>query len=184
MAGAFCPRRGGDAHEEAKVAYIPTNQGHGLFLYGLAELETIDPQRWFEPENAEVLAEATDYLERSQRKFLQALGGWKAFRDALPAEHKAAGQENVDACTRVLGHLGAIFLALLIDRELPDLADAPFGPSNFFIRVSDLSAVQSNLKEAGGETIVAERTTFYGARETTVRAPCGTVVTFAQFGER
>lgn len=48
-----------------------------------------------------------------------------------------------------------------------------------FIEVTDLGAIQQAL---GGEgVLVAERTTFYGSRETIVRTPYGQVVTFAQF---
>ena len=68
-----------------------------------------------------------------------------------------------------------------LNDELPALADVSFGPSNFFIKVSDLAAVQSNLE--GAEILVDEKKTFYGARETLVRAPCGTYVTFAEFDE-
>ncbi len=63
--------------------------------------------------------------------------------------------------------------------DLPVLADLSFGPSNFFIRVNDLAAVQSKLE--GAEILVEERKTFYGATETVVRAPCGNVIIFAQF---
>ena len=69
-----------------------------------------------------------------------------------------------------------------LNDDLPALADVSFGPSNFFIKVSDLAAVQSKLK--GAEILVDEKKTFYGARETVVRAPCGTYVTFAQFDEQ
>ncbi len=68
-----------------------------------------------------------------------------------------------------------------LKEDLPELADVPFGPSNFFIKVNDLAAVQSKLE--GAEILLAERKTFYGATETVVRAPCGSIVTFAQFDE-
>ncbi len=68
-----------------------------------------------------------------------------------------------------------------LNDELPALADVSFGPSNFFIKVSDLAAVQSNLE--GAEILIEERKTFYGATETVVRAPCGSIITFAQFDE-
>ncbi len=66
--------------------------------------------------------------------------------------------------------------------DLPALADVSFGPSNFFIKVNDLAAVQSKLE--GAEILVDEKKTFYGATETVVRAPCGSIVTFAQFDEQ
>ena len=65
--------------------------------------------------------------------------------------------------------------------DLPVLADLSFGPSNFFIKVNDLAAVQSKLE--GAEILLDERKTFYGATETVVRAPCGSIITFAQFDE-
>ena len=73
-------------------------------------------------------------------------------------------------------------LSASLKDDLPVFADMSFGPSNFFIRVTDLAAVQSKLE--GAEVLVKERKTFYGATETVVRAPCGNVITFAQFDER
>ena len=69
-----------------------------------------------------------------------------------------------------------------LKEDLPELAEVPFGPSNFFIQVNDLAAVQSKLD--GAEILLDERKTFYGATETVVRAPCGSIVTFAQFDEQ
>ena len=66
--------------------------------------------------------------------------------------------------------------------DMPSLVDQSYGPSFLYVQVEELKAVQAKLDGAGGEVIVDERQTFYGARETTVRAPCGTVVTFAEFG--
>ena len=50
-----------------------------------------------------------------------------------------------------------------------------------FIEVDDVDAVARALE--GVDVVVPMRTTFYGAREIFVRAPCGTVVGFAEFGE-
>jgi hypothetical protein len=44
--------------------------------------------------------------------------------------------------------------------------------------VDDINAVERVV--AGLEVVVPRRTTFYGAEEIFVRAPCGTVVGFAQ----
>jgi uncharacterized glyoxalase superfamily protein PhnB len=66
-------------------------------------------------------------------------------------------------------------------KDLPDLADMQFGPSNFFIRVADLNSIKPTLE--AGDVVVPERKTFYGAREIVVRAPCGTIATFAEFEE-
>lgn len=55
------------------------------------------------------------------------------------------------------------------------------GGYGLFLEVADLDALKPGLR--GVEVIVPERTTFYGAREIGVRAPCGTPVILAQFGE-
>ncbi len=65
--------------------------------------------------------------------------------------------------------------------EVPAVAELKFGPTNFFIRVSDLNAIKPTIE--AGDVVVPERKTFYGSRETVVRAPCGTIVTFAEFEE-
>ncbi len=65
--------------------------------------------------------------------------------------------------------------------EVPAVAELKFGPTNFFIRVTDLNAIKPTLE--AGDVVVPERKTFYGSREIVVRAPCGTIVTFAEFGE-
>jgi uncharacterized glyoxalase superfamily protein PhnB len=49
-----------------------------------------------------------------------------------------------------------------------------------YIDVDDVNAVERAM--AGLEVVVPRRTTFYGAEEIFVRAPCGTVVGFAQQG--
>ncbi len=65
--------------------------------------------------------------------------------------------------------------------EVPAVAELKFGPTNFFIRVSDLNAIKPTIE--AGDVVVPERKTFYGAREIVVRAPCGTIVNFAEFEE-
>ncbi len=65
--------------------------------------------------------------------------------------------------------------------EVPAVAELKFGHTNFFIRVTDLSAIKPTLE--AGDVVVPERKTFYGSREIVVRAPCGTIVTFAEFEE-
>jgi uncharacterized glyoxalase superfamily protein PhnB len=66
-------------------------------------------------------------------------------------------------------------------KDQPDLADMQFGPINLFIRVESLDAIKATLE--AGDVVVPERKTFYGAREIVVRAPCGSIVTFAEFEE-
>ncbi len=64
--------------------------------------------------------------------------------------------------------------------DIPALAEGPFHKSGaLFVTVDDLEALLPELE--GIEVVVPERTTFYGAREIGVRAPCGTVVLFAEF---
>ncbi len=65
--------------------------------------------------------------------------------------------------------------------DLPAVAELKFGATNFFIRVSDLNAIKPTLE--AGDVVVPERKTFYGSREIVVRAPCGTIVNFAEFEE-
>ncbi len=65
--------------------------------------------------------------------------------------------------------------------EVPAVAELKFGPTSFFVRLSDLNAIKPTIE--AGDVVVPERKTFYGAREIVVRAPCGTIVTFAEFEE-
>ena len=51
-----------------------------------------------------------------------------------------------------------------------------------FIEVADVADVARRLE--GIEVVVPMRKTFYGSEELFVRAPCGTLVGFAQFGAR
>ncbi len=63
--------------------------------------------------------------------------------------------------------------------DIPVLAEGPFARSGaLFIEVDSLDEILPKLD--GVEVVVPERTTFYGAREIFVRAPCGTVVGFAE----
>lgn len=55
-------------------------------------------------------------------------------------------------------------------------------PVFLYVTVSDLDGVVAKL--AGYEIVMAERTTFYGAREVSFREPSGHIVTFAEFPER
>jgi uncharacterized glyoxalase superfamily protein PhnB len=54
------------------------------------------------------------------------------------------------------------------------------GPTYLYIEVDDLAAAMAAT--AGAEVAMAERTTFYGAREFGVKDPGGHFLTFAQFG--
>jgi len=68
-----------------------------------------------------------------------------------------------------------------IAADVPSVAASEAGTrSLLFIEVADVDDVARRLE--GVEVVVPMRTTFYGAREVFVRAPCGTVVGFAQFG--
>jgi uncharacterized glyoxalase superfamily protein PhnB len=71
-----------------------------------------------------------------------------------------------------------------IANDVPAFAAGPFERSGLtlYIEVSDLDEVASRLE--GVEVVVPERKTFYGAREIAVRAPCGTVVMFAEMEEK
>ena len=67
-----------------------------------------------------------------------------------------------------------------IAADVPALAEGDFQRSGhvLFIEVDDLDVILPKLD--GVEVVVPERQTSYGAREVFVRAPCGTVVGFAQ----
>jgi uncharacterized glyoxalase superfamily protein PhnB len=68
-----------------------------------------------------------------------------------------------------------------IAADVPSVAASGAGSRTLlFIEVADVDDVARRLE--GVEVVVPMRNTFYGAREVFVRAPCGTVVGFAQFG--
>lgn len=66
--------------------------------------------------------------------------------------------------------------------DVPAMAALVRAGTPLYIEVENLGDVQSRLGDA--KVIVPERTTFYGAREIFVQAPCGTVVGFAQQEEQ
>lgn len=67
-----------------------------------------------------------------------------------------------------------------LEDDLPMLARGTFSRAGglLYVHVADLDEIERRLEEA--DTVFDERTTFYGAREIGVRAPCGTVVVFAE----
>ena len=65
------------------------------------------------------------------------------------------------------------------DHPHPDTL-ARRGPTFLYIEVDDLA--QTMAATAGAEVVMAERTTFYGAKEFGVKDPAGHFLTFAQFG--
>ena len=68
-----------------------------------------------------------------------------------------------------------------IAADVPSVAESGAGTRTLlYIDVADVEDVARRLD--GVEVAVPMRTTFYGARELFVRAPCGTVVGFAQMG--
>lgn len=68
-----------------------------------------------------------------------------------------------------------------LEDDLPEAA-AEAGPSRAFLFIEVESADQVAEAMEGADWVIPRRTTFYGADEIVVRAPCGTVVTFAEFG--
>ena len=66
-----------------------------------------------------------------------------------------------------------------MEADVPGVASEGHGIT-LYIDVDDINAVERVV--AGLEVVVPRRTTFYGAEEIFVRAPCGTVVGFAQPG--
>jgi uncharacterized glyoxalase superfamily protein PhnB len=68
-----------------------------------------------------------------------------------------------------------------MDADVPGVAASSAGHGiTLYIDVDDINAVERVV--AGLEVVVPRRTTFYGAEEIFVRAPCGTVVGFSQPG--
>ncbi|MGD2136536.1 MAG: hypothetical protein PVF27_10260 [Gemmatimonadales bacterium] len=79
------------------------------------------------------------------------------------------------------GNVGVMYQSRAsVAADVPHLAQGSFdrGGVGLFIEVASLDAVLPALE--GIEVVVPERTTFYGAREIFVRAPCGTLVGFAE----
>ena len=66
-----------------------------------------------------------------------------------------------------------------MDADVPGVA-APGHGIALYVDVDDINAIERVM--AGFDVVVPRRTTFYGADEIFVRAPCGTVVGFAQPG--
>ena len=70
-----------------------------------------------------------------------------------------------------------------IEKDVPGMAQGPLSRTNLFIEVEQLAEVMAKVEHA--PVVVPERHTFYGAHEYGVRAPCGTVVLFAEMeGEK
>lgn len=68
-----------------------------------------------------------------------------------------------------------------IEADVPSVAASGAGTrSLLYIEVGDVADVARRL--TGIEPAVPMRKTFYGSEEIFVRAPCGTLVGFAQFG--
>ena len=107
------------------------------------------------------------------------LGFWEelGFKKTM----EVPGDDGLNFATVSSGAVEVMYQTTASLADLPALAEMEFGPTNFFIRVSDLNAIKPNLE--AGDVVVPERKTFYGAREIVVRAPCGTLVTFAEFEE-
>lgn len=66
-----------------------------------------------------------------------------------------------------------------VKQDLPPLAEGSWRGA-LYLEIDDLDAVAHQL--AGTPTVVARRTTSYGAQELWVREPGGNVVAFAQQG--
>ena len=68
-----------------------------------------------------------------------------------------------------------------IRKDDPNRERMTKGPTFLYVEVENLEAVKAAVKDA--KVAMAERTTFYGAREIGVLDPGGHVITFAQFGK-
>jgi uncharacterized glyoxalase superfamily protein PhnB len=54
------------------------------------------------------------------------------------------------------------------------------GPTFLYVEIEDLEAIMAAVK--GAEVVMPVRTTFYGAKEITIKDPAGQFITFAEFG--
>ena len=71
-----------------------------------------------------------------------------------------------------------------VEEDIPAVASQIAGQTNMlYTEVTELDEIVERLEAAETEVVVARRTTFYGADEIFVRAPCGTIVGLAEFGE-
>ena len=70
-----------------------------------------------------------------------------------------------------------------LEDDLPEVVSGELSTSGMmlYVKVADLDDVNRQLR--GATLLFPERTTFYGAREIGARAPCGTVVVFAEFAD-
>ncbi|HEX9759471.1 MAG TPA: VOC family protein [Candidatus Acidoferrales bacterium] len=66
-----------------------------------------------------------------------------------------------------------------VEKDVAAMAKERRGPTFLFIEIQGFDEIRKRLE--GAPTIVTDRKTFYGARETIVRDPSGHVVTFAEF---
>ena len=71
-----------------------------------------------------------------------------------------------------------------VEKDAPGMAQGSFpSRTNLFIEVEGLAEVMAKVERA--PVVIPERRTSYGAHEYGVRAPCGTVVLFAEMeGEK
>lgn len=66
-----------------------------------------------------------------------------------------------------------------VEEDIPELADDRLrGSSVLFLEIESADWAAERLE--GAEHVIPRRTTFYGADEHVVRAPCGTVVILAE----
>ncbi len=107
------------------------------------------------------------------------LGFWEAL--GIERTMDVPGDNGLSFAAVSQGGVEVMYQTYASLAEVPAVAELKFGPTNFFIRLSDLNAIKPTIE--AGDVVVPERKTFYGAREIVVRAPCGTIVTFAEFEE-
>jgi uncharacterized glyoxalase superfamily protein PhnB len=67
-----------------------------------------------------------------------------------------------------------------LEKDLNVLGGRTAGPAFLYLRVQNLDRLLNAM--AGAEVVKSVHTTFYGAREFSVKDPAGHIITFAQFG--
>ena len=98
---------------------------------------------------------------------------------AFPGPEESIGRRPRVRRGYVLAVL-TLIVSLLVVWHYAGIAGERGHGVTLYLDVDDIDAVERAMR--GVEVVVPRRTTFYGAEEIFVRAPCGTVVGFARHG--
>jgi len=124
---------------------------------------------------------------------LENCGNYACFRlrHTSPADAAASSEATGPSLTSALCCFVCVFppsryqSTASIAVDVPGAIVAPTQNASIYIRLTGLDALRAHLKRPDIakllDVVVADRVTFYGARETFVRAPCGTLVAVSEF---